>query len=242
MSGRGRLLAARIVRQNFHTSRSYILCASVKEPMVRSRVTAQPEVDDERQSESPELVADASGFNDGNSGGHHGFNRLDVGALSRRSARQPEQDRTAGANHFHIATASTSPSTPAPRLKGTSQYPINLTAGQTVKVKESVYQILETQLDQRASGKLSLKFSVRITNNLPYAINVSGNSFRLLVDGVPRAPVNELTKRVESRSAEEGDVEFSVPATAENLVLRIGESSDPTEVVEVPIDLNAAVP
>jgi hypothetical protein len=56
------------------------------------------------------------------------------------------------------------------------------------------------------------------------------DTFRLLVDGVPRAPVNRLSDDVDARSAKESPIEFEMPDTAKSLALQVlvGEKQDDT--------------
>jgi hypothetical protein len=78
------------------------------------------------------------------------------------------------------------------------------------------------------AGKHTLKLSVRLTNIGRSDLSFGTGSFRLRIDGIPRAPINFLNDLVEARSAKEGDIVFELPDTAENLVLLIqgyGEDS-----------------
>lgn len=100
-----------------------------------------------------------------------------------------------------------------------------------VTLGKAVFTLLRTQTQARTPDTHGLTLSVRMTNNGPYPMNFWNSNFRLLVDGVPRAPIGELNKVLEGNSALEGDVEFSYPANATSLVLRVlnlGETADIT--------------
>jgi hypothetical protein len=131
----------------------------------------------------------------------------------------------------------TVPSATTPSSRGqASLYPLTLAAEAEVRLGSVTYKILAAQLDRYDMEKLTLRFAVRMTNNGPYDANFWDNSFRLLVDGVPRAPISRLNKIVYHHSAEEGDVVFVIPAATQSTVLRIRKGDESTEI---PIDLLA---
>jgi hypothetical protein len=84
--------------------------------------------------------------------------------------------------------------------------------------------------------KLSLRFTIRMTSNGAFGDNFWDCSFRLLVDGVPRAPISRLNKVVQRHSAEDGDVVFVIPAATHSTVSRIQKGNESTEI---PVDLLA---
>jgi hypothetical protein len=95
---------------------------------------------------------------------------------------------------------------------------------------DGIYKILTAQVDNRNTGKLGLKLSVRLTNLGRSDLGFGNDSFRLLVDGVPRAPTNYLNQLVDGRSAKEGDVVFDVPESAESLVLSVANGEDTANI------------
>lgn len=100
-----------------------------------------------------------------------------------------------------------------------------------VTLGRAVFTLLRTQTQGRTPDTHGLTLSVRMTNNSPYPMNFWNSNFRLLVDGVPHAPIGDLNKVLEGNSALEGDVEFSYPANTTSLVLRVlhlGETADIT--------------
>ena len=136
-------------------------------------------------------------------------------------------------------------------------YPQSLPAGAEIKAGvgthwEVVYRILAAQLDQQAEGELSLRFSVRMTNNHPEPCLIGRDQFRLLVDGVSRAPIrarfpnpalDNQAVLVEGYSAQEGDVIFAVPDAAESVdFLVVNQQGLPGETYKVPVNLKTARP
>ena len=99
---------------------------------------------------------------------------------------------------------------------------------------EGTYKILAALVDSRNTGILTLKLSIRLTNKGPSDLGFGNDSFRLLIDGVPRAPKSWLNDLVEPRSAKESDVIFEMPETAESIVLSV--TSGP-ETANIPIIL-----
>ena len=82
-----------------------------------------------------------------------------------------------------------------------------------------------------------MRFTVRLTVNGGIGgANFWDDSFRLLVDDVPRAPISNLNEQVKPNSAKEGDVVFEVPTTKNDVVLQIRQHDDHTEI---PFDLAA---
>lgn len=143
-----------------------------------------------------------------------------------------------------VAESPAAPPPGAPMPSSTSQvappYPVILPARNEVRVKDFVYKILAGRLDQHAPNKLSLKFEVRMTNNGEYPANFWAASFRLVADGVPRAPENNLNELVDGHSAKEGTVEFVIPDTTTKIGLQIGEVGEGAPTI--PIALKAAKP
>ena len=100
---------------------------------------------------------------------------------------------------------------------------------------DGIYKILTAKIDNKNTGKLSLKFAVRLTNTGRSDLGFWSDSFRLVIDGVPRAPINFLNTLVEARSAKEGEVIFEMPDTAVSLVLSVANGED---TANIPITLN----
>jgi hypothetical protein len=117
-----------------------------------------------------------------------------------------------------------------------AKFPMHLRANQEVQLNRPyfTYKVLSTELDRPNSSTLLLRFHIRFTNNGGAAANFWNASFRLLVDGVPRAPVSNLNGLVDSHSAKEGTVEFTLPDTTTGVILQLRDGG---EVVEIPIDL-----
>jgi len=135
------------------------------------------------------------------------------------------------------AMPGTVPSAPTPSATGqTVQSPLTLAAGAEVRLGSAVYKILTAQLDRYNVEKLTVRFTVRMTNNSGSVDIFGDDSFRLLVDGVPRAPISGLLKLVYGHSAEDGDVVFVLPAATQSTVLQVRHSNESTEI---PVDLSA---
>ncbi len=77
-----------------------------------------------------------------------------------------------------------------------------------------------------------------MTNNSGYPGNFWAASFRLLVNGVPQAPENDLNEIVDGNSAKEGIVEFVIPDTATEVGLQVGKVGEGAPTI--PIALKAA--
>jgi hypothetical protein len=99
-----------------------------------------------------------------------------------------------------------------------------------VRLGSTAFKILAAQLHHYDAENAALKFTIRLKTNAAHDANVWDDSFRLLVDGVPLAPIGDG----HSHDAEEGDVVFAIPSATRAVVLRI-EAGDETK--EIPIDL-----
>jgi hypothetical protein len=117
-----------------------------------------------------------------------------------------------------------------------TRHPRAPAAGTEVRLAHAVYRILEARVEPRNMEQLTLRLTVRMTNTGRYPDNFWDSTFRLLVDGVPRAPVSNLNKLVLDNSAEEGEVEFVVPAVTQTTMLRLSHANESTEI---PVDLSS---
>ena len=79
-----------------------------------------------------------------------------------------------------------------------------------------------------------LHLHIRFTNDSWPGANFWNDTFRLLVEGVPRAPVGDLNEIVEPHSAKDNIVEFTVPETVKQVTLQLRKGE---EIAEIPINL-----
>ncbi|MGH7555281.1 MAG: hypothetical protein ACREMQ_19940 [Longimicrobiales bacterium] len=70
---------------------------------------------------------------------------------------------------------------------------------------------------QRYTNKLTLTLAVRADNRSGYTASFSDAGFRLVLDGLPRAPVGGLNEIVDAGTVKDGDVEFDLPLTARDV-------------------------
>jgi hypothetical protein len=92
------------------------------------------------------------------------------------------------------------------------------------------YELLAARLERRTADAGTLILQIRLTNAGPADIGFWNDSFRLTVDGVPRAPTSRLNTAVDARSAKEADVVFAVPLAAKSLVLKINSGDEEGEI------------
>ena len=140
---------------------------------------------------------------------------------------------------FDLTAAIERPKPPVPTQQSltlrTAKFPIMLPANQEARLKTSFYDyrytIIAADLDRQNSSTLQLRFKIRLTNNSSRGVNFWSDTFRLLVDGVPRAPIHDLNDIVDSHSAKDGVVEFALPDTVTQVVLQLRQGE---EVAEIP--------
>ncbi|MDO9313423.1 MAG: hypothetical protein Q7T97_02625 [Burkholderiaceae bacterium] len=114
---------------------------------------------------------------------------------------------------------------PQVRLAGSSE-------AQFTAMRGSTYSVLSLTPEAGATAeRWRLRLRVRLaTNPNSGGMNFWDSSFRLLIDGVPRAPDSTLNEVVESGAAKDGDLVFSVPWTAQALALRVMHYGETTEL------------
>lgn len=138
-----------------------------------------------------------------------------------------------------VAAPDTLPKTTSSSQSEVAAYPIAHAAETEVRLGNAIYKILAIQLDRYNVEKLSLRLTVRMTNNDHYPVNFWDESFRLLVDGAPIAPVSRLNKLLHSCGAEEGEIEFVIPVTTQSAALKIEHLNESTEIL---IKLQTQIP
>lgn len=86
--------------------------------------------------------------------------------------------------------------------------------------------ILSAEIEPLDAERRSLKLRVRYLNGGRYPANFWSDSYRLIVDDVPRAPTNLLNEVVPGDSAKEGEVIFELPVSAKDVVLQISSGEE----------------
>ncbi|MGH3022072.1 MAG: hypothetical protein ACRDNI_00315 [Gaiellaceae bacterium] len=115
-----------------------------------------------------------------------------------------------------------------------ADYAVSFPQGTAVTIGEAVYDIRESRVTQRNPGELALALTVRMTNGDAAPANFWSATFRLLVDDVPRAPVDDLNEVVDTNSSAEGAVTFAVPAAPGNFVLQFSHAG---QQARLPLEL-----
>ena len=107
-------------------------------------------------------------------------------------------------------------------------------------MRGSTYSVLAVTPESGTPERWQLRLRVRLaTGANSGGMNFWDSSFRLLVDGVPRAPESTLNEVVESGAAKDGDLVFSVPWTTQTLALRVTHYG---EVAELPFAISGTRP
>src|SRR5262249_40769080 len=150
---------------------------------------------------------------------------------------------SAGATSKAPAGAPVQPAPVQPQSSGNvagappaSGYPIALAAGQVIKREDRTYTILKIQLDENDAREFALEVTARMLNEGRFPANFWNANFRLVVDGVPQAPVGSLNEVVEANAAKDGVVKFAVPKDAKAVELQVDRfgSSAPGLAIALP--------
>jgi len=114
----------------------------------------------------------------------------------------------------------------------TAAQPIQLPAMNRVRLSggTAVITILSAEIEPIDAQRRSLKVLVRYTNTDRYPANFWSDSYRLIIDDVPRAPTNLLDEVVVGDSAKEGEVVFELPVSAKDVVLQVGARDDKARI------------
>jgi hypothetical protein len=151
---------------------------------------------------------------------------LVIGLLLPSETRRQESTATSSAPSAPPTATASAPTRPAPSdnvstAAPTSGYPIALAAGQVVKREGRIYTILKMQLDENDAKEFALEVTARMVNEDRFPANFWNDNFRLVVDGVPYAPVGSLNEVVAAHAAKEGVVKFAVVKDAKTVALQI---------------------
>ncbi len=126
------------------------------------------------------------------------------------------------------------PGPPAATPQAAAAQAVSFPAGAKVALGNNrgrgIYELLAARLERRTGDLGTLTLQIRLTNAGPADIGFWNDSFRLSVDGVPRAPTSRLNDLVEARSAKEADVVFAVPLAATSLTLKINSGDEEGEI------------
>ena len=92
-----------------------------------------------------------------------------------------------------------------------------------VRMGDTTYKIQSARVEPFSPDKVSLRLTIRLTNNGRYDVIFGTYSFRLLVDGYLQAPTNNVSEVVASNSSRVDDIEFQVPANVSTVGLQMGD-------------------
>jgi hypothetical protein len=103
-----------------------------------------------------------------------------------------------------------------------------------------VFTVLGGFVSRDSDGPHTLRLLMRVTNiGAPSGFNISGESFRLVIDGDPIAPEESLIEVASMQSAVDGYVTFNVPASAGTVALQVGDIRH-EYTSKIPLDLRTA--
>jgi hypothetical protein len=156
------------------------------------------------------------------------FDRSAASASLNRSHTDVDSQYSNAPEH---GTSPTQPSSAGTRS-------LTLPATVEVRSEDIIFKLLSARLSPYSPSKVSLKFTVRMTNNHRFPANFWNASFRLLVDETLQAPVNFLDEVVDSNSSKDGEVEFVIPDSVSTVGLQMGEVGEgkPSITIDIPHD------
>jgi hypothetical protein len=141
-----------------------------------------------------------------------------------RSSQPPAliQDKSHSAGESSVPTGGAGAITQAATGVSGSRA-ITLPENTEVRSGEAVFKLLSAHVDPYSPDKVSVHFTIRMTNNDRFEANFWAASFRLSVAGSLQSPANDLDELVPAHSAKDGDVEFVIPANISTVGLQMGD-------------------
>ncbi len=165
---------------------------------------------------------------------------VQLGVLERSNAQPPSTEAgtvTVTGSPAGADTGISAGQLPAASAAGVAgRQTLALPTPSEFRANDVIYQILSVELEPYNAESRALKLTVRLVNNGRYdePLGYDRSVLRLLVDDLPRAPVESPVLAVEGESAKEGDFVFLVPAATRQVVLQVRHGD---EVTRIPIDL-----
>ena len=157
-----------------------------------------------------------------------------VGLLNRGHVHAPPAAAAAGEPAAPSPAPGPQAVVQAPTPQAAAAQTVSFPAGAKVTLGNNrgrgTYELLAARLERRTADAGTLTLQIRLTNAGPADIGFWNDSFRLAVDGVPRAPTSWLNSSVDARSAKEADVVFAVPLAARSLTLKINSGDEEGEI------------
>jgi len=125
------------------------------------------------------------------------------------------------------------------------RYPIDLALAAERRAGPTAIAVNGARLEHFSDGvpplqppQILLSFHVRFTNvDGIYGVVANGGDFRLVVDGIPWAPMPSRVEALTHHATMEDQVAFVMPSSATRVFLRLGIAETSPEI---PIDLSAA--
>jgi hypothetical protein len=154
-----------------------------------------------------------------------------VEAMVAPSAAVPS---TTGSDNPASNTPATVSMSDSKAVIASGQPSVELPSLRDYRFGDLVFSVLAGSIAPRTTETATLALNIRLLNNSKYPSNFWDSQFRLIVDGIPRAPDSNLNKVVNGNSADEGQVTFVVPknVSAAQLRLIVGE-----EQTDIPLQL-----
>jgi hypothetical protein len=117
--------------------------------------------------------------------------------------------------------------------------PARLPASGEARAGDALFKVLGGLVSGGAGGPHTVRLFVRTTNvGARYGMNISPDSFRLIVGGRATPPDEAPIEVIAMQSATEGWVSFRLPADAAAVLLQVGDIRQAT--AKIPIDLGSA--
>ena len=122
---------------------------------------------------------------------------------------------------------------PAPSTGATTSRVITPAGNTQIAFGDAVFNLASARVEPYSPDKVSVHFTVLMTNNNTFDANLWAASFRLLAGGSLLSPTNNLDEIVSAHSTKQGDVEFIVPANISTVGLQMGDIGEGKPTVAI---------
>lgn len=129
------------------------------------------------------------------------------------------------------ARAAASP--PATKAFQGVKFPLALESGEEIRAGDGIYQITSAQLNRYSTDQIALELEIHFTNSSQSTVNLWDDSFRVLIEGAPFAPIKAPNQAVSPQSEIDVTVVFAIPDTITSVELQVGQVGRQTNTTPI---------
>jgi hypothetical protein len=113
------------------------------------------------------------------------------------------------------------------------KFPVTLANDEEIRAGDGVYKILSAQLDRYSTDRLALELNIHFTNDSQNSVGLWDDAFRVLIEGVPFAPIKAPNVAVAAQGEVDATVVFAIPDTITSVELQVGPAGRQTNTTQI---------